>query len=253
MTNEQPVRRWDRHEWSNLLFLHWRVPKEVLQPLVPPALQLDTWENETWLGMVLFELHGVRPWWLPPPVPRFNFFETNIRTYVNHPSHGPGVWFFSLDASSRAAVLTARWLWHLPYYYSQMSVQRRPHLVEYGSRRLPGQWRDRHGGSVDVASQIGLPICAATSRTVDAPSHISVPKDSLEYYLGERYVLYSRDQRGRLYVGRVHHDPYPFRQAKVTRTVQTLTDAIGMPLPSPPDHAMFADRVAVDIDPLRAI
>ena len=63
-----PCRRPDEriagyHVWSDLLFAHWRVPVELLRPLIPRELEIDTFGGEAWLGLVPFHMSGVRPRW----------------------------------------------------------------------------------------------------------------------------------------------------------------------------------------------
>src|SRR6185312_5462238 len=52
--------------WSDLLFAHWRVPPEALRRLLPPALEVETFDGSAWLGVVPFQMSGVRPRLLPP-------------------------------------------------------------------------------------------------------------------------------------------------------------------------------------------
>ena len=88
--------------WRSLLFLHWPVPVEVLRSLIPAELDLDLHDGVAYVGVVPFAMQGIRPWWCPEAL-AFNFLETNVRTYVLNGGK-PGVYFFSLDANSRAAV-----------------------------------------------------------------------------------------------------------------------------------------------------
>ena len=112
------------HRWTDLLFVHWRFPAEIVRPLLPPELTLDTWEGDAWVGLVPFYMSRVRPWW-SPPVPGVSYFcETNVRTYVHFRGRDPGVWFLSLDASNSLAVRVARWRWHLPYFRAHMGLAR---------------------------------------------------------------------------------------------------------------------------------
>src|SRR5205807_4139525 len=53
------------HRWHDLLFIHWRLPPSVLRPVVPAGLDIDTWDGDAWLGVVAFDMTGVRPWWSP--------------------------------------------------------------------------------------------------------------------------------------------------------------------------------------------
>src|SRR3981081_847179 len=94
-----------RQEWSDLLFLHWRVPAASLRRRVPKRLQIDERDGSAWVSMTPFTLRRGRLRGLPP-LP--DFHELNFRTYVTLPGNGPGIWFFSLDAASFLAVAAAR-------------------------------------------------------------------------------------------------------------------------------------------------
>src|SRR5690242_2158779 len=83
-----------RQSWRQLLFLHWRVPAAVLRALVPAALEIDVFEHDAFVGLVLFTMRGVRPIWAPAIPGLSNFHETNVRTYVHAGGRNPGVWFF---------------------------------------------------------------------------------------------------------------------------------------------------------------
>src|SRR5579883_3335517 len=121
-------RRWPvmRQNWRQLLFLHWAVPAEHVRPLVPPQLDLDLFEDTAWVSLVAFTITGLRPVGLPPLPGLSSFHETNVRTYVHRGGRDPGVWFFSLDAANRLAVLGARLAFHLPYYHARMLLERLP-------------------------------------------------------------------------------------------------------------------------------
>ena len=123
-----PRRRPDRRavmyqEWRHLLFVHWEVPAGPLQALLPPGLDLDTYDGRAFVGLVPFTMRGVRPRRLPGDPCLSNFHETNVRTYVHRDGRDPGVWFFSLDAANPAAVALARAWFGLPYYHARMCVE----------------------------------------------------------------------------------------------------------------------------------
>ena len=120
--------------WDELLFAHWRVPAEALRPLVPEELSLDEHDGSAWLGITPFVLSGFRLRGTVP-LPRLSTFpELNVRTYVTAEDK-PGIWFFSLDTSSRGAVEGARRLYKLPYFLARMSVSMRGGWIEYSSSR----------------------------------------------------------------------------------------------------------------------
>ena len=178
--------------WRNLTFLHWEIASEELEPLLPSGLQLDLFQGKAYIGIVPFEMKNIRPAWCPQ-VLGFNFLETNVRTYVIH-NQEPGVFFFSLDANSYIAVKVARWIWHLPYFHSAMTLSNKDAIYNYTLKRTD-----------KVQSQIKIEV----SETLP-PSEA----DSLEYFLLERYLLFT-ELRGQLLRGQVHHIPYPVRQAEL--------------------------------------
>ena len=104
--------------WQNLLFAHWPIEPEEIRPLLPPELEIDTFDGSAWIGIVPFHL-TIRLNWMPFAL---EFPEVNVRTYTTHRGKS-GVWFLSLDASSRLAVTTARLRYCLPYHTAKMELQ----------------------------------------------------------------------------------------------------------------------------------
>jgi uncharacterized protein YqjF (DUF2071 family) len=229
-TRRPPERPVGYQRWRSLLFLHWAVPVEALRPLVPAGLSLDLWNGTAYVGVVPFAMEGVRPRWCPEAL-AFRFLETNVRTYVLHGDR-PGVYFFSLDASSRLAVWGARAGWGLPYFHASMDMERRGDEIHYQTRRT------QNGAVHDVRYRIG---------TTAGPSR----PETLEFFLLERYLLFV--QRGpRLLVGQVHHTPYPIHQADVLDVREQLIAAAGLPaVTTPPAFVHYSPGVDVEIFSLR--
>jgi uncharacterized protein YqjF (DUF2071 family) len=226
-----------RQRWADLLFLHWPVPVEILRPLVPAPLEVDTFEGRAFVGLVPFTMTGVRPVGFPAVRWLSNFHEVNVRAYVHLQGRDPGVWFFSLDAASAPAVRIARRLWHLAYHFARMSLETHENgRVSYRSERL---WPEPTPASCDLEYQ-------PTGN----------PRESLlgtlEHFLTERYVLYAK--RGtKLYLGRVHHTPYPLQTAELSRLDESLLLASGILRPEAPPLAHYASEVRVKIFPIRRI
>src|SRR5262245_27025051 len=103
-----------RQSWGKLLFMHWRIDPQRLRGLIPAELEIDTFDGSAWMAIVPFTMWGTRASSLPPVPGLSEMHELNVRTYVHH-HRIPGVWFFSLDCNSAAAVLGARKFYHLPY------------------------------------------------------------------------------------------------------------------------------------------
>ncbi len=224
--------------WSHLTFLHWKLTPEQIRPLVPAPLELDLYDGHAWVGMVLFRMAKIRPWW-SPPIPGISWFrETNIRTYV-HFEGQPGVLFMSLDASKLLAALLGRYRWNLPYYWSRMRCQEAGDLMTYASCRQPGV-RPKASCALDV--RLGDPLTGLAEGT-------GVTHDSLEFFLVERYLLYTFDG-GELLRGQVHHSPYPLRPAEVLSLNETMLAAVGVETQQGPCHAVYSPGVDVEIFPL---
>lgn len=228
--------------WSSLTFIHWRVDASVLRMLIPAGLGVDEFDGTAWVGLVPFTMPLVRHvgW---PKVPTMSaFHECNVRTYVtpvdgprggNGPSHDvaeSGVWFFSLDAASRLAVWGARRFWNLPYFFSRIDLRKDGERTDYRVAR-----RRNAAATLDCSWEVAEALPPALPG-------------SLEYFLTERYALYTVSRHGRLMRGRVEHRPWPLRRARVTSINEGLVSAAGIRVmgdPLKPDHIMAADSVDV--------
>lgn len=229
-----PTRRPERpasgtQRWRELLFVHWTFPIEEVRRLVPEPLQIDAWDGRGWVGAVPFVMEDIRASWMPRGA-ELDFLETNLRTYVHHDGV-PGVYFFSLEASSWLAVQAARAGWSLPYHHATMETKRTGDRFVYRSSR-----REMDGASFYAEWELGEVLGASAPGT-------------LEHFLLERYVLYSLSRTKRLMQGRVHHVPYPAQRARVTRIEQDLVAAAGFGLERgcPPETVHYAEGVDVEV------
>jgi uncharacterized protein len=214
--------------WLDLLFAHWSFAADHIRALLPPQLELDTFEGRAWVGVVPFRMENVGPRglnWLPGVSA---FPELNVRTYVIHGGK-PGVWFFSLDAASTLAVYAARTGFHLPYYRARMRVEERDGWIEYRSER-------RHRGAP--------PGVFEGRYRPTGPIYHSEP-GTLEHWLTERYCLYAVDRRGRVRRGEIHHLPWPLRPAQAEITTCTVSEGWGITLPDEPPLLHFAGNLDV--------
>jgi hypothetical protein len=217
--------------WRDLLFLHQPVALEVLRARVPRGLDVDTFDGIGWVTLIPFAIFASRPAGLPRLL-SMKFLEVNLRTYVRGPDGEPGIYFFSLEASSRLAVLGARFGYGLPYFAARMATarERAPGgaTIRYSSRRKGS------AAALEVAWDVGPAVGTA------APG-------SLDHFLIERYVLFAQ-AAGRLYRARVRHRPYPLCGATVSRLSESLTAAAGLPpFPAAPPLAHHSPGVDVDL------
>ncbi|HEX7833800.1 MAG TPA: DUF2071 domain-containing protein [Thermoanaerobaculia bacterium] len=223
-------------KWHHLLFLHWEIPAMELQALLPPRLQLDTFDGKAYVGLVPFTMTGVRPI-LTPPLPGISsFHEINVRTYVHLDGRDPGVWFFSLDASSRIAVEAARLTYHLPYFSADIAFDATKQpipTIAFDTKRT-----DERGPRPANAH--------IQYRPVEGPALPSSP-GTLEHFLLERYILYSQDDARNLYRARVHHQPYPAQKVDVLQLDETLIWAAGIKRAEQPAVRHYAREVDVRV------
>ncbi|MFO0577061.1 MAG: DUF2071 domain-containing protein [Polyangia bacterium] len=220
-------------KWRHLLFLHWEVPVEALQPLLPPGLTVDVFEDRACVGLVPFTMRDVRPLRFLPAIPgTAHFHETNVRLYVLHKGQDPGVFFLSLDAANRLAVFAARTFFHLPYYYADMDLR----LESAAAVRYRSQRRAAPSGLARLHARY----------TIGAPLPASVP-GTLQFFLAERYYLYTLDAQRRLVRGQVHHPPYPLHGAAIDELSESLIEAAGIKKGAPLPLTLYSPGVDVEI------
>src|SRR5436305_1711357 len=123
-----------------------------------------------------------------------SFRELNVRTYVTD-GEKPGIWFFSLDASSALAAEAARRLYKRPYFRADITLERRAGRIFYECVR---DEKSAFSGSYKAAG-----------------AAFQAEATSLEHFLTERYCLYAAE-RGRLYRAEIHHRPWALRPAEAT-------------------------------------
>lgn len=232
-----PDGRWIMTQsWHDLLFVHWPVAVDGLRSLVPSGLELDLFEQRAWLGIVPFHMTNVVPRGVPALPWVSAFPELNVRTYVRVTDR-PGVYFFSLDAGNPLAVTVARAMFKLPYYFASIDVRHEDGFVDFHSRRITGDAAQAH--------------FAARYRPL-GPVH-TAPPGSLEYFLTERYCLYTVDGTFHLHRLDIHHEPWELQQAEARIEANTMAEAAGIRLPSMAPELYFAKRQDIVAWPLTPV
>ena len=217
-----------RMRWQDLAFLHWQAPKATLRRLVPEPLELDTFGDVAWIGVTPFRMTGVRPLFAPPIPTASDFPELNVRTYVRHRERA-GVYFFSLDAASKLAVVTARTVTGLPYFHARMHMRRIKGDVDYRSKRhnagaAPAEFRARYRPTGDVSP---------------------AKPGSLEHFLTERYSLFVERATLLLRLD-IGHAPWPLQPATVDVELNTMAESAGIQLPAEKPHVCFSRELDVE-------
>ena len=222
--------------WRDLLFLHWDIPIDLAQSLLPKGLTLDLYDGKAWIGVVPFTMEKVKPSFLPQWA-AFNFLECNVRLYVLAQGQ-PGVYFLSLEAASWLAVQAARIGWKLPYFYAKMQTQQHPipqtqHVeVDYKSYRSNGT---------------GIEVKYIRKEAL-SPSK----PGSLAFFFLERYLLFI-EKGEEIYSGQVYHPPYPAYEAEVLELKQNLTESHGYHSSELPTYVHASTGVDVEVFALKKL
>lgn len=218
--------------WHDLLFAHWPIQAEILRPLVPAELPLDEFDGQCWIGVVPFRMSGIRLRGTPA-IPAFSAFpELNVRTYVKMRDR-PGVYFFSLDATSWPAVKAARMFYKLPYFHAKMSCREVNDEIMYSSERLSDKAELRCRYRPTFAVQVARP-------------------GTLKHWLTERYCLYTVRKRC-VYRAEIHHQPWPLQDAEARMETNSMAEAAAIKLPAVAPVLYFAKRLQVIVWPLRPV
>lgn len=222
--------------WENLMFMHWPVRPEQLRPFIPEELEIDTFDGSAWVGITPFVLSSIRWRGLPPIPGAAGFPEINVRTYVRA-GRKPGVFFFSLDAASKLAVEGARLSFGLPYFLSDARVDPVRDGVHYRTTRIDDRAsRATFVGEYRPTSQI----------------QIAEP-GTLEYFLTERYCLYTRAWRDAIWRAEIDHKPWPLQNAEADVRINTMASAAGLELPEHEPLLHFSRYIDVKVWRIRRV
>lgn len=217
--------------WRELLFLHWPVEPALVAADLPDGLEVDLYEGRAWVGVVPFQMSGVRPRGCPAVPGLSRFPEINLRTYVVDAKGRPGVWFYSLDTPKRLPNWIARTFFHLNYRLARMTVRSSPQGIDYRAALSGANGLEPEQNY--VWQREGAPFEAEPG--------------SLEFFLVERYRLFAYDaKQDRLRTGQVAHAPYPLQSAKVQSWSQALFANNDLPEPDGPPVSVLASK-GVDV------
>ncbi|MGH2621203.1 MAG: DUF2071 domain-containing protein, partial [Anaerolineales bacterium] len=158
-------------QWRNLLFLHWGVEPAQLQRFIPPGVQLDTFQDRAYLGLIVLRMHNLRPRFAPSLPWIGSFPQVNLRIYVRDVQGDRAVLFLRLETDQPLAAWLARRLFGLPYHRSVI----KPERAGSDPTRLPT--------APSEVTQVGRFAWQPRGPEFNAAS------GSLEHFLTERYRL----------------------------------------------------------------
>ncbi len=222
-----------RMKWEQLTMLHWRYPAEEVQALLPDGLEVETFDGSAWVGLVPFQMRVDVPF-LPELPSVLHFPETNVRTYTQCRSGRPGVYFFSLEASSLPAVVTARLGYQVPYFWATMEIEQPPvddggaERLIYRSRR---RWPKPRGARSLVEIEVGDPFEPEEAGDLDR-------------FLTARWALYG-DLGPWITYAEMFHEPWPLHHATVVKWYDDLVAASGLTAPTDAPIVHYSPEVTV--------
>lgn len=216
-----------RMRWLDLLFAHWPVDGEALRAHLPADVELETFDDRAWLGVVPFTMADVSPRGLPA-LPRLSRFpEVNVRTYVRHRGV-PGVWFLSLDAASRPTVWGGQAVFHLPYHLARMRAG-----------------RDEAGFVDSVSRRRAADVRFGARYRAIGPVEAAAP-GSFDEWSTDRKRLFSIDRGGTIWRSEIDHAAWPLQPAAGFVAAADVAGALGLSLPDDEEPILrYAARIDV--------
>jgi len=230
-----------RQRWNDLLFAHWPVPASSLAHLIPEGLQLDLFNGSAWLGIMPFWMDRIKVRGIPTIPGVRSFPDLSLRTYVKEESSGtPGVFCLSLDASNLLAVGVGRSFYSLPYHWSQMRMEQRSEreFSFYSRRRL---------------SQRQVAFSARYRGMGPSRRLMEYGAGSLEYFLMERYCLFSSNRDGQPIRANLHHVSSMLEEAEAVIEQNDLASVLGIQLPEQEPVLHYSRRLAVYVWPAELV
>ena len=134
-----PVSAHFRHS----LVLTYALPPETLQPLLPPGLELDTFENCAFVAVAMVQTENLRPEFMPHCVGQ-DFFLAGYRIfarYRNGTRNLRGLRILRSDTDRRLMVFSGNLLTHYNYRKCDVTLCETPQRLEI-CIRTPGAMAD---------------------------------------------------------------------------------------------------------------
>jgi uncharacterized protein len=112
-------------DWTNVVFVHFAIEREFLQPVVP--FELDLLDGQAMVSLVAFTQRHLRPMFggklarvLSAPLSDHEFL--NVRTYVRHRDQ-KGIFFIAEWIPNRLAAFLGPRMYGLPYRLGQLTYR----------------------------------------------------------------------------------------------------------------------------------
>jgi uncharacterized protein YqjF (DUF2071 family) len=213
-----PKGNWNYYqEWNNALFLHWKVPFEILRELIPNQLNIDIFEGSSYVSLVAFTMEKIRPRYLPAVSFISNFDEINLRTYVENGGK-QGVYFLNIEAAKYLSAFIAQTLSGLPY--EKATIYRTD--VTYQSNNPQKDFY--FNAEFEIKEQL-------------------TEKTALDKWLTERYCLYI-DINKAMYRYDIQHKEWEIKKVEI-KNLNLNYHIKELKLSTHPDYVHYSDGIKV--------
>lgn len=227
---ERPSRTIERR-YEDLLFVHFRMPPDLVRPWIPSRLDLELFDGDAWLGMVAGRAHNVRTRSRRPGTTRRSrsatfarrgtvgagcpevpqggsraAHELSVRTYVE----GGGIYLLDLSLDQALSLWTAERLLNLRCHRARM-VQLREGRAFAFSACSPG----------DPGPRSELVVTWTAGRSSATPS-----PGTLERFYSDREWVHSLEQDVRVELG-----PLRLANVRLSTFQSTVLESLGFPAP----------------------
>jgi hypothetical protein len=172
--------------WSNLFLATYAVPPSLLEPRLPPGLELDLRDGQAFVSLVAFDFVDTKVLGVPWPGYR-EFAELNLRFYVRQGGQR-GVMFIREFVPQRLVAWLARLLYNEPYRAAPLVS-----TVRDETDHITIEHRLRLGGRTHTISATGK-----------KPA-VQPPDNSLEHFLKEHRWGYGLSRSGQMVRYEVEH------------------------------------------------
>jgi uncharacterized protein YqjF (DUF2071 family) len=225
--------------WRHLLFLHWPIEGAIIRPYIPAGLELDTYDSQAWITVVPLRIRAARVRWLPP-IPGFSGVdELNIRTYVHNRYGKKGIFFLKIGASKSWVVAGARTIYKLPYSLAHISMQGEADFFQ-----ATVSWTNNREAQSVPPEQFHC-------RYWPKPDRFQPKPGTLDYWLTERYCLFTTEVNGTIRIGEIDHRPWLLQPVDIDISASTIMSDHGISLAGMPAIAAYSRRQDVKFWPMR--
>ena len=207
---------------ADLVFASWAVAPDVIRPLVPAMLELDTFDEQAWVTVEALTMSTVRVRWLPTPLLSIDMPEIAVRTYVRFRGQR-AIYFLSLECPPPFGSTLAQYLFKMPFHDAAVTV------TVNGDNYHAESFRTRRGEP---------PVQFSVHGRIAGPPE-SVQAGGVDEFLLRQTCMFTVGSASDLHRADVTHRTSAVQPFVGMIDVNTLLPACGVPLPATPPRLRY--------------